>query len=1305
MPIASVRRFVAWCFLLLMTSLLVACGGGAGSGSAQNTASDSLTFTMTLADGTVNNKVPLGTTASLDFVLKDGTGLPIKDATVRITVDSTVSKPVPDSGATLTDAAGKAHLAITGIKQGVDVLGVEASINGGARKVTGSLSYEIVASNGTPAPTMSLKFLDASGIVVSNLQAGVAYRAVAILTDAAGKALGGKIVSFTADTAQLTINPASGNVLTDVSGKATLVVVPTSTLGAGSVTAVSTISSGTDSVSVNGSVNYQVVAGPNQQVPTLSLALLGPGDVAQSFISVGSSYKISATVLDQFGKAGVANALVKLNFDADSVAVTPASGVMLTDSHGIATATVVAKDKLGAAAISASTDLVQAGTTLTLNSTLNYQVNASTTPTTPSLSLSLVNASGSALPDNTLPQGSSASAVATVLDPTGKPLGTPILVTFTKEASLIEFVPSTGTDLSSATTGIASVGLKASGAAGADVLTASASVTYQGKKYDLSNSVPYKVAVGAPSAAPTMNLFFSDKNGAVVAGGNTIPAGLTNYLTALVKNELGQPLANQIVTFTNSSDIASLQPESGTALTDVAGKATIGLQGSAKLGAAAVSASASVPGATGALQELTGSAAYQVVSNGSAVLPPSLSLVITDVDGVEDSTLGFGDTLTLTAKVLDNGVAVPNQTVRFALDTGSSITALLSANKLLTNSAGKASVQLSGLPVSLTASNKLVATVSAIYKGQVLTQTADILQLAAVPAVQSIVAAYASSGAALSYKGSTTLTIRLVDLSQASNPPYTLPLTLKLTSGCQAKGLASFDDAEPFVNGQGVATVTYSDLGCGKDDVVTATPNTSNGVSKSATIQLSPVPVTGTAVPASVQFVDATPTNLQIQGTGGGETSLVRFKVVDASGAAVANQTLSFSLQDENAKIATLKTTSAVTDGQGLAGASVLAGRVGGPVAVVATLASDPSLWAQSAQLLVSTRIPHQNGFSLSAAVLNPEFHDFDGETDTLTVHASDRYGNPVPDGFVVSFKTEGGIGIVQDTNNTNAPVGSCFIKDSTCSVRIKSAGNRTLLEQIGGSLNGRMTITAFARGEDSFVDVDGNGVYSSGDPYGPTVALGANTFAPPGSYRYGEPFIDANENGVHDANEEFVDFDGNGNYSDGNEGGILKYHGLGCTRTDQCSSVSTRYVYDNVILVWSGSSAVYNVQSNGSSVSSGSTLTLNAPTLVGSTCVAGAALPMTVQTTDTNGQPLPSGTTIAISIDNGTLDSTGYTIPNTNSVSLGAATNSFSVVGAITTITDATGAVTGCQTTPGTLTIKTTTPRSVVSIWTAPVQ
>ena len=116
-----------------------------------------------------------------------------------------------------------------------------------------------------------------------------------------------------------------------------------------------------------------------------------------------------------------------------------------------------------------------------------------------------------------------------------------------------------------------------------------------------------------------------------------------------------------------------------------------------------------------------------------------------------------------------------------------------------------------------------------------------------------------------------------------------------------------------------------------------------------------------------------------------------------------------------------------------------------------------------------------------------------------LTARLADHFRNPVPDGTVVNFTTEGG-----------SIVASCQTTPGACSSTMTSQAPRLATDN-------RVTVLAYAVGEESFIDLNGNGVADL-VPNEMLDINGKSTDMP-------EAFRDDNENGVRDATETFIDF------------------------------------------------------------------------------------------------------------------------------------------------------------------------------------
>lgn len=437
----------------------------------------------------------------------------------------------------------------------------------------------------------------------------------------------------------------------------------------------------------------------------------------------------------------------------------------------------------------------------------------------------------------------------------------------------------------------------------------------------------------------------------------------------------------------------------------------------------------------------------------------------------------------------------------------------------------------------------------------------------------------------LSAGGSTSITATFV--TQTGNL-YTEDVTVMFSSPCIAQGLATI--TTPVDTNTGVATATYTASGCSGTDEVTATATvdgstlTANGI-----VNIAPAAI------GSIQFISADPTNIGLKGMGGigrAETSTVIFRVVDSTGAPVPNAEVRFTLDTVIGGLAVQPgqdDTPAVTTADGYVQATVRSGGVATPVRVTATvLSTTPSISTQSDQLTVTTGIPDQDSVSLSIETLNPEAWAVDGVTVPVMIRLSDRFNNPVPDGTAVTFWTEGG------------QIGSqCTTVEGGCSVDWVSQHPRPA--------NGRVTILAVAIGEESFVDVDGNGVYN-GAP---------DTFSD-----IGEPFLDEDWNEQYDVGERFYDFNSNGVY-DGPDG---KFNGVLCDSASGECGTQTVAVYDMLEMTMSGCDLDVS--------------DFDATAGIGS--YGG-------EFRDTRGNPLPAGTQISFQTENGEiLGPSSFTYPNT---------------------------------------------------------
>jgi hypothetical protein len=172
----------------------------------------------------------------------------------------------------------------------------------------------------------------------------------------------------------------------------------------------------------------------------------------------------------------------------------------------------------------------------------------------------------------------------------------------------------------------------------------------------------------------------------------------------------------------------------------------------------------------------------------------------------------------------------------------------------------------------------------------------------------------------------------------------------------------------------------------------------------------------------------------------------------------------------------------------------VFSGTIPGPVKVRAQLVADATIFAETQNLTVSSGPPSQRFMSLSVSTSNIEGMNIDGTGTLITVRLADRQGNPVDDGTVVNFTTEGG---QVASSCATQKVGGI----SQCTTNFISQNPRL-------DPNGRFSVLAYTAGTKDYDDINGNNIYDAG----------IDTL-----HDIGEPYRDDDENGVFTAGEFVV--------------------------------------------------------------------------------------------------------------------------------------------------------------------------------------
>jgi len=295
-------------------------------------------------------------------------------------------------------------------------------------------------------------------------------------------------------------------------------------------------------------------------------------------------------------------------------------------------------------------------------------------------------------------------------------------------------------------------------------------------------------------------------------------------------------------------------------------------------------------------------------------------------------------------------------------------------------------------------------------------------------------------------------------------------------------------------NGSGVASANYSAI---QTDGTPCSGSVTLGATSGST---SATPLTVTVAPplaSSVAFVSASLTSVYVTGSGAPTDSVLKFKVLDSTGAASQNTLVTFTVPTNPGGVV-LSPTSGTTDNSGLVTVKISSGTIPGPLKVRAAIAS--GAYAESQNLTVASGPPSQRYLSVSVSTFNVEGQNTDGTNTTITVRAADRQGNPVQDGTVINFTANGGqIAPSCATSRVNGI--------AQCSVIWQSQNPRPA--------NGRVAVLAYAVGTKDYLDLNGNNTYDAGDTL----------------VQMGDPYRDDDESGSYVASNDrfFLSLGGTG--------------------------------------------------------------------------------------------------------------------------------------------------------------------------------
>ncbi|GIU20722.1 hypothetical protein [Shewanella sp. MBTL60-007] len=583
----------------------------------------------------------------------------------------------------------------------------------------------------------------------------------------------------------------------------------------------------------------------------------------------------------------------------------------------------------------------------------------------------------------------------------------------------------------------------------------------------------------------------------------------------------------------------------------------------------------------------------------TAAVVYEVSLSVTDAEGNEISSISSVNPGKLVANV--SGITEP------VIVTFGSTLGELPITTAVTDDEGNASVVIYA-GSDLGAGTVTASLVSGEQDTAIIVIGATNLEMGSGDPLQPGVAEVSTDS--LSAGGTASVSVMIVD---EQGQPFNEPVDVYFTSACAGLStpLAQLDS--PVLLVDGIATSTYIAKGCAGDDRISVKATVAGlDLIASATINVLE------AKEGSISFVSAEPSLISIKTTGGRETSVVKFQVFDTSGNPVTNKAVSFKLNNEMGGTY-LSDEHGITDNTGMVQTVVNSGTVATTVRVFATVdGSDPQLITQSSKLIISTGIPDQDSFTLAVKTLNPEAYDIVGVEVPVSVFLADAFNNFAPDGTAVYFTTEGGA--IDD---------SCFTIDGKCSVIWRS--------QNPWPRDGRSTITAYALGEESFPDSNGNGRFDAEE-----IALFLSVGVDGKPYDMDEAFNDYNENGIYEQGnlEELIDFNIDGQFTprDGLYNGVLCHE----SNLSACSDDKSIHIRDSVVITVSDSTAVAsNIVVIDSENNNGDQVLELVNTGIGQ---------VSLNITDQRGQQMPFGSEVSFTSTVGeVLGQSSFSWPNTN--------------------------------------------------------
>ncbi|MBE1300266.1 MAG: hypothetical protein GJ680_10225 [Alteromonadaceae bacterium] len=531
------------------------------------TSSPSLNLSM-LVDGAENNRFRVSESATVNVQFLDESQQPVSDLIINFSASNTAIGITPTSALTDNNGRGSTVLTATSSELGAHTFTASTTYNGTA--VSASFNFEITSGTGggEDSVVLALELRDGScTTVAANATFGTneTICAVAVLTENTAP-VSGEIVEFALSNSLSSLGAASA--LTDSNGAADVIISNTAgNVGAATVTA----TFGT----LSDSINYEFVAVEDSisPSPTLTSSMI-VNDLSDTTFQAGTEALLRALVLNADGSPS-ANAIVNFSLQGTGPVISPVTA--LTSESGIAETMITATESdLGAYAVLMSTTVE--GTQI--SDSINIAVSSSGTTIEGDTKFGHFASDGVTFVDGIIgsslaeyPDSFSISAGATtgfnvvLVDENNERITTPASVTFTStcvaraEATIDQTVTTINGEASATFEDVSCAG------ANGNVDTVAATVVVNNTTFTATREFSINgEAVGAISfisATPT---------DIVLAGTGGQNNASVSTVTFQVNGELGNPLAQQEVSFVVNTNAGGLSIDPLTGLTNSAGQ-------------------------------------------------------------------------------------------------------------------------------------------------------------------------------------------------------------------------------------------------------------------------------------------------------------------------------------------------------------------------------------------------------------------------------------------------------------------------------------------------------------------------------------------------------------------------------------------------------------------------------------------------------------------------------------------------------------------------------------------------------------